>query len=184
MNLLALQKLIQEWLGLEKIFLPEAHRLLFCQERETDKVDETTGHDQVRPRCTQFFRVFANKAGIKLSEHVLWRHFFSSELVISGKQLCGWPDDLPIQHFSEMDYHKRTMEDWQRLWAVCLQKTLEIVDVDTNRPLANALVVTRCGDIVLSKSQSTQSSSTTRKQGHNEVGSDPNVPIIQPAPTR
>ena len=109
------------------------------------------GHDQVRPRCTRFFRVLANKAGIKLGEHVLWRRFFGSELAISGKQLCGWPDDLLIQHFSEMDYHKHTTEDWQQLWAVCSQKTLEIVDVDANRLLANALVVTRCGDIVLLK---------------------------------
>ena len=82
-----------------------------------------------------------------------------------------------------MDYHERTTEDWQWLWAVCLQKTLKIVDVDANGLLANALVVTRCGDIVILKSQSTQSSSTTRKQGHNEVGSDPDVPIVQPAPT-
>ena len=82
-----------------------------------------------------------------------------------------------------MDYHERTTEDWQQLWAVCSQKTLEIVDVDANRLLANALVVTRHGEIVLSKSQSTQSSSTTGKWGHDEVGSDLNVPIIQPAPT-
>ena len=82
-----------------------------------------------------------------------------------------------------MDYHKCTMEDWQWLWAVYSQKTLEIVDVDANRLLANALVVTRCGDVVLLKSQLTQSSSTTRKWGHDEVGSDLNVPIIQPAPT-
>ena len=75
------------------------------------------------------------------------------------------------------------MEDWQWLWAVYSQKTLEIVDVDANGPLANALVVTRCGDIVLWKSQLTRSSSTTRKRGHDEVGSDPDVPIIQPAPT-
>ena len=138
------------------------------------------GCHKVRPRCTWFFRVLANKAGIKHSECIPWKQFFGSELVISGKQLCGWPDDLPIQCFSEMDYHEHTTEDWQWLWAACLQKTVEIVDVDANRLLANALVVTKHGDTVLLKSQSTHSSSTTRKQGHNEIGSDPDVPTIQP----
>src|SRR5260370_17417255 len=121
-NSVPLQKLVCKWLGPEKIFLSEAHRMLFSQVHETEKVPEILGCDEAQPRCIKVFKELAQKAKMGTGEHFQWKVFFNNQLHTYKKQLCSWPDDLPIEWFSVGDYQLLKTEDWQQLWTACTQE--------------------------------------------------------------
>ena len=95
------------------------------------------------------FKEMATQAKMNIGSCFLWKHFFGHFLHGHSQQLCGWPDDLPVDHISEVTFLQITTEDWLNLFKACSRTDadqLRIWDAD-----GDALMVSVSGCVLLSQ---------------------------------
>ena len=71
------------------------------------------------------FKEMVKQAKMNIGSRFPWKHFFGHFLHGHSQQLCGWLDDLPVDHISEVTFLQITTEDWLDLFKACSRTDAE-----------------------------------------------------------
>src|SRR6266478_8309493 len=111
----SLHNLLKSKLGSKSIFLPKLHQDLCALDPPTTAI---SGQDKLQPRYTEYISHISKDARLHSGKNLKWKGFIS-KLCKAEKELCNWPQHLPLGDVFTVSYASMSTATFEQLWVVC-----------------------------------------------------------------